>query len=44
MKINVEAWRRARTTEEVYRVTKAIFTFVAIDAEGKPRALGSPET
>jgi acyl-CoA thioesterase YciA len=43
MKINVEAWRRARITEDAYRVTKAIFTFVAIDAEGKPRALGSPE-
>jgi acyl-CoA thioesterase YciA len=43
MKINVEAWRRARITEEEYRVTKALFTFVAIDAEGKPRALGAPE-
>jgi acyl-CoA thioesterase YciA len=43
MKINVEAWRRARNSEEEYRVTKAIFTFVAIDAEGKPRSLGSPE-
>ncbi len=43
MKINVEAWRRARITEEEYRVTKATFTFVAIDSEGKPRALDSPE-
>jgi acyl-CoA thioesterase YciA len=43
MKINVEAWRRARTTETEIRVTKAVFTFVAIDAEGRPRALGSPE-
>jgi acyl-CoA thioesterase YciA len=43
MKINVEAWRRARNSEEEYRVTKAVFTFVAIDAEGKPRSLGSPE-
>jgi acyl-CoA thioesterase YciA len=39
MKISVEAWRRARITEEELRVTKAIFTFVAIDAEGRPRAL-----
>ncbi len=37
MKINVEAWRRARITEEEYRVTRAVFTFVAIDDEGKPR-------
>jgi acyl-CoA thioesterase YciA len=43
MKINVEAWRRARVTEDEYRVTRAIFTFVAIDSEGRPRALGSPE-
>jgi acyl-CoA thioesterase YciA len=39
MKINVEAWRRARITGEEYRVTKAVFTFVAIDAEGAPRAI-----
>jgi acyl-CoA thioesterase YciA len=39
MKISVEAWRRARNTEEEFRVTKAIFTVVAIDAEGRPRAL-----
>lgn len=43
MKINVEAWRRARITEEEYRVTRAVFTFVAIDSEGKPRAIGAPE-
>jgi acyl-CoA thioesterase YciA len=41
MKISVEAWRRARITEEEMRVTKAIFTFVAIDAEGRPRQLES---
>ena len=39
MKINVEAWRRARHEEEEHRVTKAVFTFVAIDAEGAPRAI-----
>jgi acyl-CoA thioesterase YciA len=39
LKINVEAWRRARIIEGEYRVTRAIFTFVAIDAEGKPRPL-----
>ncbi len=37
MKINVEAWRRARVGEEEYRVTRAVFTFVAIDEDGKPR-------
>jgi acyl-CoA thioesterase YciA len=39
MKINVEAWRRARITEEQYRVTTAVFTFVAIDEHGKPREI-----
>src|SRR5271166_5253067 len=35
MKIAVEAWRRARVGGEECRVTKAVFTFVAIDMEGK---------
>jgi acyl-CoA thioesterase YciA len=42
MKISVEAWRRARIGLEEYRVTKAVFTFVAIDAEGKPRPITEP--
>lgn len=37
MKIAVEAWRRARVGGEECRVTKATFTFVAIDNDGKPR-------
>ncbi len=43
IKISVEAWRRVRITEEEYRVTKAVFTFVAIDAEGRKRPLISSE-
>ena len=39
MKIDVQAWRRARVTEEEYRVTRAVFTFVAIDEAGRPRPL-----
>ena len=31
MKIDVEAWRRPRESEEMVKVTEAIFTFVAID-------------
>ncbi len=42
LKISVEAWRRARITEEELRVTKAIFTFVAIDDEGHPRPVNLP--
>jgi acyl-CoA thioesterase YciA len=37
MAINVEAWRRHRHAEERIKVTEAVFTFVAIDDEGKPR-------
>jgi acyl-CoA thioesterase YciA len=37
MKILVEAWRRPRHAFESVQVTKATFTFVAIDDEGRPR-------
>jgi acyl-CoA thioesterase YciA len=39
IRIAVEAWRRARQNEEVLQVTKADFTFVAIDEAGKTRPL-----
>ena len=40
MKIEVEAWRRARDSEDTVKVTEAIFTFVAIDHETRrPRPL-----
>jgi acyl-CoA thioesterase YciA len=41
MAIHVEAWRRHRHGEERIKVTEALFTFVAIDDEGKPRAIGA---
>ncbi len=37
IKINVEAWRRRPDFTPERRVTKAVFTFVAINADGKPR-------
>jgi acyl-CoA thioesterase YciA len=37
MKILVEAWRRPRHDFESIQVTKATFTFVAIDEAGRPR-------
>lgn len=37
MTIAVEAWRRARHSEETYKVTQAKFVFVAIDEARRPR-------
>ncbi|WP_338244873.1 acyl-CoA thioesterase [Aurantiacibacter hainanensis] len=39
MNIATEAWRRERHSENEELVTKADFTFVAIDEAGKPRAV-----
>lgn len=39
MQIHVEAWRRSRDGDESQMVTEATFTFVALDAEGRPRAI-----
>ncbi len=39
IRVHVEAWRRDRTSEEAARVTEATFTFVALDATGRPRAV-----
>ena len=37
MRIAVQAWRRRMAEEEMQQVTEATFTFVAIDADRKPR-------
>ena len=39
MKIVVEAWRRTRHDDRSYRVTKAVFTFVAIGEDRQPRSV-----
>ena len=39
MKIDVEAWRRPRHSEDRIKVTEAKFTFVAVDDDGRPRAV-----
>lgn len=41
MKIEVEAWARRFRTQNREKVTRAIFTFVAIDDEGRPRAIAT---
>lgn len=40
MRIHVEAWRRSRFATERQKVTDAVFTFVALDEEGRPREVG----
>jgi acyl-CoA thioesterase YciA len=39
MRMLVQAWRRSRHDETCFKVTEATFTFVAIDASGRPRAI-----
>ena len=39
MRIQVEAWRRARDGDETEKVTEALFTFVALDHDGRPRPI-----
>jgi acyl-CoA thioesterase YciA len=39
MKIDVEAWRRTRHDDRSYRVTHAIFTFVAVGEDRQPRSV-----
>ena len=39
MTIDVEAWRRHRHEEDMFKVTQASFTFVAIDLDRKPREI-----
>jgi len=41
MTIDVEAWRRHRHEEEMFKVTQASFTFVAIDLDRKPREIAA---
>jgi acyl-CoA thioesterase YciA len=39
MQFEVTAWRRRRDGEDVRKVTGATFTFVALDLDGRPRAI-----
>ncbi|PLK25877.1 acyl-CoA thioesterase [Novosphingobium sp. TH158] len=38
--VATEAWRRHRFEDEQSKVTEAVFTFVAIDDNGRPRPVG----
>ncbi len=40
MDIAVEAWRRSRDDENRFKVTEAVFTFVALGPDRRPRTIG----
>lgn len=42
MRFKVSAWRRPRDSERTTKVTEAIFTFVALDSEARPRSVVPP--
>jgi acyl-CoA thioesterase YciA len=37
IRVKIETWARGRSSEEAEKVTEGVFTFVAIDENGKPR-------
>lgn len=39
IRVRVEAWKRPRVSDTVALVTEGVFTYVAIDADRKPRPL-----
>lgn len=39
MRWRISAWRRPRDSDRHTRVTEAVFTFVALDSDGRPRAI-----
>jgi len=39
LRIAVEAWRRVRAGDETNQVTRAVFTFVAIGSDRRPRPI-----
>ncbi len=40
LRFRVSAWRRPRDADDHTRVTEAVFTYVALDASGRPRPVG----
>jgi acyl-CoA thioesterase YciA len=42
LRVGVEAWRRGREGDETGQVTRAVFTFVAIDIQRRPRPIPEP--
>lgn len=41
--VKIETWARERGGKTAEKVTEGVFTYVAIDEEGRPRELPTPE-
>jgi len=39
IRVHVEAWKRARASDQISRVTEGVFTYVAIGTDRQPRPL-----
>ena len=43
IKVKIETWTRSRGGKDAEKVTDGVFTFVAVDENGKPRRIGSDD-
>ena len=43
VKVKIETWTRCRGGKNPEKVTQGVFTYVALDENGKPRPVGRPE-
>ena len=43
VRVKIETWTRSRGGKDAEKVTEGIFTFVAVDQDGKPRRLSDGE-
>ena len=34
--MRIETWARSRTSKESHKVTEGVFTYVAVDGDGRP--------
>lgn len=42
VKVRMEVWARSRSGAEPHKVTEGVFTYVAVDEDGKPQPIEEP--
>jgi acyl-CoA thioesterase YciA len=42
--VKIESWARRGIADEGFKVTEGVFTYVAVDADGKPHPVSPPAT